>query len=160
MKSPTEEARDKARTEGSRSLTAEERALLKDYREPITKELRDQLRELESKSTRVVAWYAHSEEVRGPFHRWFTCSEVNPEYKNQVAWQSDDCQFAAAAMNNLLPLLDALDERDRYIEFLMKRDVLADAYVSLSAECERLKKENEDAKNSLALHKNVKKEEI
>jgi hypothetical protein len=113
-----EALRNKYILEGFRSLTLEERASLRDYKPPITKEEREQLRVLESKSTPVVAWYAHPSEVRGPFCRWFTCSDVNPEYQKHVAYKDEDCAFAAAAMNNLIPLLDELDRRDREIEEL------------------------------------------
>lgn len=115
-----EEVRNKARFEGSRELTAEERNLLRDKREPITKEQREELRVLESKSTMVVGWYAHSQEVRGPFHRWFTCSEVSEQYKKHVAWPWDDCAFVAGAMNNLVPLLDKVDELEAENARLLK----------------------------------------
>jgi hypothetical protein len=73
------------------------------------------LRRVAAKSTRVVAWYAHPEEVRGPFGRWFRCSVP-------VSHASDDCKFAAAAMNNLVPLLDSIDvlrERAQTAEALL-----------------------------------------
>lgn len=104
-----EELRNKKILEGMHALTIEERAKLCDWKPAITKEVREQLRVLESKSTPVVAWYAHTDEVRGPFGRWLTCSNVSPEYQKHVAWKNDECAFAAAAMNNLLSLLDALD---------------------------------------------------
>jgi len=67
------------------------------------------LRELAKKATPVVAWYPHNTEVRGPFCRWFTCSEVASQYRKEVAETWDDCNFAAAAMNSLVPLLDELE---------------------------------------------------
>lgn len=76
----------------------------------------NELRELAKASTNVVAWYAHSQEVRGPFCRWFTCSEVSPQYRKNVAATSDDCKFAAAAMNNLVPLLDEIDRLNRLLK--------------------------------------------
>ena len=84
----------------------------------MTKEERQKLRELANKSTPVNAWYAHNESVRGPFNRWFKCSEVNPEYKKHVSEPEDDCKFAAAAMNNLVPLLNYID----YLEELNALD--------------------------------------
>ena len=83
---------------------------------------RDELEELKkvaNKSTRVVGWYAHpyEGEVRGPFGRWFTCTGgenagVQPE---SVADISDDCKFAAAAMNNLVPLLEHIEKLEKEI---------------------------------------------
>lgn len=60
-------------------------------------------------STKVVAWYAEPAEVRGPFCRWLTVSEVDSKYLHNVASRADDAAFAAMAMNNVLPLLDALE---------------------------------------------------
>lgn len=64
------------------------------------------------KSTKVVQWYAHPIEgqIRGPFMRWFRCSEVYPEYAKRVASVEDDVTFAAAAMNNFLKLI-AMNEK-------------------------------------------------
>jgi hypothetical protein len=104
-----EALRNKYIIEGFRTLTIEERNSLRDWKPVITKEEREQLRVLESKSTPVVAWYAHSSEVRGPFCRWFTCSDVSPEYQKHVGYKDEDCAFAAGAMNNLLLLLDGMD---------------------------------------------------
>jgi hypothetical protein len=86
------------------------------------------LRRVAAKSTRVVAWYAHPEEVRGPFGRWFRCSGGDNgmgdpvKYPVPVSHASDDCKFAAAAMNNLVPLLDSIDvlrERAQTAEALL-----------------------------------------
>lgn len=60
------------------------------------------------KSTRVVSWYAHPKEVRGPFHRWFTCSDVSQEYRKDVAEIEDDCRFSATAMNSAERLAKAV----------------------------------------------------
>jgi hypothetical protein len=79
---------------------------------------RDELRELISKSTQVNGWYAHGYEdgtVRGPYHRWFKCSEVDDKYKHNVAPVNDDVNFAAAAMNNLEALLDLLDAAEEKV---------------------------------------------
>lgn len=81
----------------------------------MTKQRRDQLREIASKSTKVVAWYDDGGTVRGPFNRWFHCTDVPEQYRSHVAWAGDDCTFAAAAMNNLVPLLDELDAMDKEI---------------------------------------------
>lgn len=72
------------------------------------KKLAEELLKVERKSTRVVAWYAHSKEVRGPWCRWFTCSEVAPEYKQHVAYTGNDCIFAANAMNTAPMLAKAV----------------------------------------------------
>lgn len=79
------------------------------------------LRALAAKSTAAVAWYPHGQveqcssfkfgaSVRGPFHRWLYVEEVDPRYKGNVAEAEDDAKFAAAAMNNLVPLLDYIDK--------------------------------------------------
>jgi len=81
----------------------------------MTKEKRAELRELAGKSTRVVAWYGHEKEVRGPFYRWFECSKVDPKYEHHVASQRDDCAFAAASMNNLVALLDEIDRLEALV---------------------------------------------
>lgn len=54
---------------------------------------------LAEKGTKVVSWYAHNTEVRCPFCRWFTVSDVNPEYEKHVGTKADDCRFAAESMN-------------------------------------------------------------
>lgn len=76
-----------------------------------------ELRAIADASTRVVGWYAHtySGEVRGPFCRWLTVTGgdngmVDPiKYPTPVSSIADDTLFAAAAMNNLVPLLDYID---------------------------------------------------
>jgi hypothetical protein len=90
----------------------------------ITRDERKMLRELAAKSTRVQGWYAHSQydgyhpgkaSVRGPFGRWLLVEggENKPgELGQGVADLYDDAKFAAAAMNNLPALLDALDRID------------------------------------------------
>lgn len=90
----------------------------------MTNEQRLRLRELAKNSTEVVQWYPHGPGdgyhlgkgcVRGPFSRWFMVEEVAPEYKQCVADVYDDAKFCAAAMNNLVPLLDELDKKDQII---------------------------------------------
>lgn len=65
------------------------------------------LEALYNKSTHVVAWYAHPAEVRGPFCRWLTVSEVAEQYRKHVGEQSDDTAYAAAAMNSIPHLIAA-----------------------------------------------------
>jgi hypothetical protein len=81
--------------------------------------------ELKAASTQVVSWHAHSEEVRGPFGRWFT---IDPRWddvkKGNVAAPDDECRYAAAAMNYAPALVDDL--------------------VAALAEIERLEQEIED----------------
>lgn len=65
--------------------------------------------ELKAASTQVVGWYAHSEEVRGPFGRWFTVSKREDDTrKGNLAWWWDDCKYAAAAMMAAPALSDDL----------------------------------------------------
>jgi hypothetical protein len=82
------------------------------------KELIVQLKILHNKSTHnkntdISAWYAHSTEVRGPFHRWLTVLEVPHCYKDNVASVSDDAAYATASMNAIPKLIE-------YIEYLEK----------------------------------------
>lgn len=89
---------------------------------PFTPELLARLREIASKSTRVVAWYPHGYHdgrmpgcdgtVRGPFGRWFgVCGGDNGmgdpiKYPTPVADSRDDVEFCAAAMNHFEGLLE------------------------------------------------------
>lgn len=70
------------------------------------------LKKLCSKSTKVVGWYPHGHEgtVRGPFNRWFTCSEGSKHHQQNIASVNDEVEFAAAAMNNLKPLLNIMEQ--------------------------------------------------
>lgn len=65
---------------------------------------------LKANSTRVNGWWAHREDgtIRGPFCRWLTVSEVDPIYKKNVAEIGDDVDYAAAAMNDLPKVIEAL----------------------------------------------------
>lgn len=89
-------------------------------REWLKEEDLDYLKEVCAKSTNVVGWYAHGYDgtVRGPFCRWFTCSEVSPEYRKHVADVSDEVEFAAAAMTSLPFLLKLIDEKNAKIKEL------------------------------------------
>lgn len=70
-----------------------------------------EMREIESKSTKVSAWYAHNEDntVRGPYCRWLKVSEVGEQYKHNVAHASDDAIFFAMAANNFNAILSAME---------------------------------------------------
>ena len=84
----------------------------------MTKDQLNELREVAAKATQVVSWYPHSTEVRGPFCRWFNVSEVDDQYAKNVASQADDAKFAAAAMNNLVPLLDHIEKLQKEVDEL------------------------------------------
>jgi len=90
----------------------------------------DELEAAYLKSTRVVAWYAHPGEVLGPFCRWLTVSEINPEYQKHCGSKSDDAAYAAMAMNAVPHLIAALREQ-------------ANQVASLSAKVEGWKKETD-----------------
>jgi hypothetical protein len=75
----------------------------------VTRKLLAELRELSKNATQVVGWYPHPAEVRGPFCRWLTVSEVAPEYEKNVASRADDAKYAAAAMNSIPALLDYIE---------------------------------------------------
>lgn len=101
----------------------------------MTKDELKLLRELAEDSTKVVGWYAHGggdrcelheATVRGPFGRWLKISDVGEKYRHEVALAEDDAKFAAAAMNNLVPLLDYVEELKTNIEFLNRQ--LTEAY--------------------------------
>lgn len=81
----------------------------------MTRDELEELRSVAKQSTSVVAWYPHPTEVRGPFCRWLTISEVDDKYKHNVASTSDEAEFVAAAMNNLVPLLDHIEKLEKEI---------------------------------------------
>ncbi len=82
------------------------------------------LRKLAELSTQTE-WYPHRSAdcygpeptVRGPFFRWFKCTAVQPEDQHHVADAGDDVYFAAAAMNNLIPLLDEIEQLEKELSF-------------------------------------------
>ena len=81
---------------------------LRKYRPVFTPAKLIELKEIIAKSTPVVNWYDHGYEdgtIRGPFNRWFKCSEVSPEYRDNVSDIANDVAFACAAMQNFLPLI-------------------------------------------------------
>ena len=86
----------------------------------LSEEYLTKLKELCKKSTQVVGWYAHGYDrtVRGPFCRWFTCSEVSPEYQKHVASVYDEVEYCAAAMNSMPALLELLDQKEAKIKEL------------------------------------------
>ncbi len=102
----------------------------------MTKDELNMLRILAEKSTRVQGWYPYSTgdgyhpteaSVRGPFGRWFRVSGgesgAGGKLGEGVADLNDDAKFAAAAMNNLVALLDENDMLTR------ERDTARDAVV-------------------------------
>lgn len=103
----------------------------------LTRDERKVLRELAEKSTRVNAWhpyrggdgYGPEASVRGPCFRWLKCTKVEQRYADMVADEYDEVKFAAAAMNNLVPALDSLDEKDARISDLESK--LRDAVEAL-----------------------------
>lgn len=91
------------------------------------------------KSTKVVGWYAHpyAGEVRGPFNRWLTVSNVPDKYKKDVAEKSDDTLFASNAMN-LAPklaieLVKSQSKVDKLMQIVeMQRDALIKSGTDIS----------------------------
>ncbi len=90
----------------------------------------DALEALALKSTPVNSWYAHGPgdqcknteaTVRGPYHRWFTISGATDQYKEHVGDLYDDARFAAAAMNNMLPLIARIRELEKQIGALSQK---------------------------------------
>lgn len=81
----------------------------------LTIEREKEIREALDRSTKVVAWYPHPREVRGPFCRWFTCSEASNgmgdpiNYPVPVAKIEDDVKYCAIAMNSVPELLAEID---------------------------------------------------
>jgi hypothetical protein len=95
----------------------------------MTKDERKMLRDLASKSSCVVSWYPYSlgdgyhpgqASVRGPSGRWFLVTggesgSMTGGLGEGVAELNDDARFAAAAMNNLVPLLDEIDRLEAFV---------------------------------------------
>lgn len=123
----------------------------------MTKEEIEGLRRLCKESTRVVSWYAHPYDatVRGPFCRWFTCSEVAEQYRHNVASPSQDVHFAAAAMNALPKLLDEVERltyRNHGLENGIKHEVIAAQFSehrSFVSRVNYLKEENQKLREAL-----------
>ena len=120
-------------------------------------ELVAELRRLKAASTEVNAWYAHEGDdchgpeatIRGPFARWFRCSDVLLQYNKYVAPAINDVRYAAAAMTAVPELLDAIEEQVREIDSLRaqdtgpsvmrQHDILSGVINSLSTENARLR---------------------
>ena len=77
------------------------------------------LRDKANKSSKVVGWYPHGYDgtVRGPFGRWFTCTggKNNGKQPKSIADIADDVEFAAVAMNHLVPLLNEVERLNKRI---------------------------------------------
>lgn len=101
--------------------------------------------ELKAKSTQVVGWYAHSEEIRGPFCRWFTVSKREDDVeKGNLAWWWDDVAFGAAAMNDSPALAEAFLALLAFVEEqAVGLAVSADLISARDRRIERLRDENE-----------------
>jgi hypothetical protein len=106
----------------------------------MTKKQKQELREIAENSTKVNSWTPHSEyngyhpgkaSVRGPFFRWFIV-QGGEGYEKNVANLFDDAKFAAAAMNNLVPLLDRVDKLTEALEFAHKHLESMDNYSVVS----------------------------
>lgn len=68
------------------------------------------LKQLHERSTKVASWHVGAAEVRGPFNRWLTVSEVPEMYRSNVASRSDDATYAAYAMNYLPKLIACIED--------------------------------------------------
>lgn len=62
-----------------------------------------------------MGWWDNGGTVRGPWHRWFTCQFGTDDKGEHLSSVEDDTRFAAAAMNNLVHLLDELDAKEAKI---------------------------------------------
>ena len=78
-------------------------------------------KEISKKSTRVVGWYphAHEGEVRGPFHRWFTCTG-GENYPDSVASIEDDVEYAALALTHFKDIIQELRNSRKQVRVLRK----------------------------------------
>lgn len=70
------------------------------------------LKILKAASTNVAQWCAspHDGTIRGPFNRWLTVSDVDPQYAKHVAFKGDDARYAAEAMNMLPKLIECIED--------------------------------------------------
>lgn len=85
--------------------------------------------ELCSRATQVVSWYPHGPydgyhpgeaSVRGPFCRWLIVKEGggwDESKPKPVANVEDDAEFAAAAMNNIVAIIEDNRRLVRALEF-------------------------------------------
>jgi len=119
----------------------------------MTPSERQSLRSLAERSTRVVKWYAHGPSdgagatVRGPYHRWFDCREVDPRYKSNVADPKDDCEYAAAAMNAVPDLLDLVERYEGVVN--AAREYLNQPGMSCYARVNNWVKDKEEKRRKL-----------
>ena len=74
----------------------------------------DKIKEVISKSTPVVNWYAHTEDktVRGPFGRWFTASGED----KHLASINNDVEYCAMAMTVLPELVKEIQQLKQQLE--------------------------------------------
>jgi len=68
----------------------------------------NKIKEVISKSTPVVNWYAHTEDktVRGPFGRWFTASGEDKHLANI----NNDVEYCAMAMTILPEMVEEIQQ--------------------------------------------------
>ena len=88
------------------------------------KNIIQKLKDSQRSSTPVNNWYAHSNEVRGPYNRWFTCSEVDLAYKSNVASTKKDCEYAANAMNYLPIIIEEYEKVKKELDELKVENIL------------------------------------
>ena len=87
----------------------------------------DEIKHTKSKSTQVNGCYDHGYEngtIRGPFHRWFRCQEVDDQYKQHVASVADDVAYAAAAMNYAPALVEEIERLQARVNELEAERIL------------------------------------
>lgn len=88
---------------------------MKNVDEKYLNTLIEEFKMLHGNSTKVVNWYAHPDTVRGPYHRWFTISDVPSQYAQHVGSKFDDAKFAAASMNIAPLLVEYIEELNKEI---------------------------------------------
>jgi len=76
----------------------------------------DKIKEVISKSTPVVNWYAHTEDktVRGPFGRWFTASGEDKHLANI----NNDVEYCAMAMTILPEMVEEIQHLKQQLDDL------------------------------------------
>lgn len=74
----------------------------------------NKIKEVISKSTPVVNWYAHTEDktVRGPFGRWFTASGEDKHLANI----NNDVEYCAMAMTILPEMVEEIQQLKQQLE--------------------------------------------
>jgi hypothetical protein len=79
-------------------------------------EMMTEIKAAAKEATKVVGWYAHPGNVRGPFCRWFEVTPFDPEYEKYVGTQAADAKYASVCMNyaqSLVEEIERLRERSR-----------------------------------------------